>query len=311
MRALAAVAAVTVSGLALPTAITQAVPASVRAAPVREPVGWRPLFATDFSGTDLPAGCEAYEGPQGGSAASYYRPDEVTVHDGLLHLTMRQRDVGGRPYTAGGIGCRAVAQTFGRYEFRAKVPTGVGIDSFVTLWPTETGHDKDATLVEILGRPGAEKAYLTNQYGSGSSQVTVAGSYSDDFHTYTIEWTPSFFRVLIDGTQRMSDRHVSTREKWIGFAMSTGDHLSGRPDAATAFPAEFQVDWLRVYAYDPQGGLIDGAAPPGKPAKTAGSAGRILTTTFLACAFAAGLVLLAFGYARLRDRRRLRPAHRA
>ncbi len=284
-----------------------------QARPVREPVGWRPLFATDFSGTDLPAECESYEGPQGGAAASYFRPDEVAVSDGLLHLTMRRRDAGGRPFTAGGIGCRAVAQTFGRYEFRAKVPAGAGIDSFVTLWPTESGHDKDATLVEVLARPGAEKAYLTNQYGSGSSQVTAAGQYSDDFHTYTIEWSPSLFRVLIDGTTRMTDAHVSVREKWIGFAMSSGDQLAGMPDAATQLPAEFQVDWLRVYAYDPQASPIGSA--PGAGAGTAeppaGSAGRILTMTFVVCALAAGLVLVIVWYTRLRDRRRLRPAHRA
>jgi beta-glucanase (GH16 family) len=324
VRALAAVAVGIAGSLALPAAVTHAAPKPDEAAaepaqavPVHEPVGWRPLFATDFSGTDLPVECESYEGPQGGAAASYYRPDEVAVSDGLLHLTMRRRDAGGRAFTAGGIGCRAVAQTFGRYEFRARVPAGAGIDSFVTLWPTESGHDKDATLVEILARPGAEKAYLTNQYGSGSSQVTAPGRYSDDFHTYTIEWSPSFFRVLIDGTTRMTDAHVSAREKWIGFAMSSGDPLTGRPDAATPLPAEFQVDWLRVYAYDPQGSPIGDGAPGAQPGTaeappgSAGSAGRILTMTFVACALAAGLVLLVFWYARLRDRRRLRPAHRA
>jgi beta-glucanase (GH16 family) len=309
MRTWAALAVVIVGCCALPAGPGYA-------APVREPVGWRPLFATDFAGGDLPVECAPYEGPQGGVAASYYQPDEVNVTGGLLRLTMRRRDVGGRLFTTGGVGCRDLAQTYGRYEFRARAPAGVGIDSFITLWPAQTGHDKDATLVEILARPGAEKAYLTNQYGSGSSQVTAAGSYSADFHTYTIEWTPSFFRVLIDGAPRMTDSHVSMREKWIGFAMSSGDQLTGLPDSATELPAEFDVDWLRVYAYDPQADAIGGAAPivrPGRDgAATAGSAaGRVLEVTFAVCALAAGLLLATIGYARLRHRRRLRPAHRA
>jgi hypothetical protein len=74
--------------------------------------------------------------------------------------------------------------------------------------------------LEIMARPGDEKAYLTNQYGSGSSQVTAAGRYSDDFHTYTIEWAPSAFRILVDGVPRMTDSHASLKRKWIGFAMS-------------------------------------------------------------------------------------------
>jgi hypothetical protein len=266
LRAFAAVAVGIAGSLALPAAVAHAAVAGAAlthaapkpaaepalAAPVLEPVlepvlapvGWRPLFATDFSGTDLPAECESYESPQGGPAASYYRPDEVAVAGGLPHLNMRRRDVDGRPFTTGGIGCRAVAQ-----------------------------------------------AYLTNQHGSGSSQVTVAGRHSDDFHTYTIEWSPSFFRVLIDGTIRMTDAHGSARDEWMGFAMSSGDRLTGVPDATTQLPAEFQVDALRVYAYDPQANPIDDAPQAAGP----GTA----------------LVLLIFWYARLRDRRRLRPAHRA
>jgi hypothetical protein len=330
MRAWAALAAAIVGACALPApaqAATRAGPDRYVATgptrsglfpPVTEPVGWRPLFATDFSGSSLPPECVAYEGPQGGVAVNYYRPDEVTVSGGVLHLGMRRLGFKGRPFTSGGVGCRQVVQTYGRYEFRAKTPLGVGIDSFITLWPAEAGHDKDATLVEILPRPGDEKAYLTNQYGSGSTQVTVPGSFSADFHTYTIEWTPTFFRVLVDGSPRMTDSHVSSRGKWIGFAVSSGDRLTGVPDPTTRLPAEFQVDWLRVYAYDPVVGTIDAAAPTVRPGVDAGppttsgtAVGRFLVVAFTLCATVAGLAYTVVWYARLRARRRLRPAHRA
>ena len=229
---------------------------------------------------------------------------------------MRRRDFGGRPYTTGGLGCDQIVQTFGRYEFRAKVPPGAGIDSFVTLWPAEAGHDRHASLVEILARPGDEKAYLSNQYGSRATHVTAPGAYSDDFHTYVIEWSPSFFRVLVDGTARLSDTHVSNRRKWIGFAVTSGDPLTGVPDAATTLPAEFQVDFLRVYSYDPKTTPVTAAQPlpPGGAGReaTAGSAVRQLVSVIIAGgAVAAVVILMITWYTKLRARRRLRPAHRA
>ncbi|MDT4986889.1 MAG: hypothetical protein QOI74_983 [Micromonosporaceae bacterium] len=278
--------------------------------PGAEPAGWRPEFATDFSGGALPAGCVPYDGPQGGVTASYFRPDEVGVSAGVLHLSMRRREVAGRPFTSGGLGCRGLVQTYGRYEFRARPPVGVGIDSFVTLWPAEAGHDKDATLVEILSRPGAGKAYLTNQYGAGTTQVIVPGDYSGDFHTYTIEWTPTFFRVLIDGVPRMTDTHVSSQPKWIGFAVSTGDKLTGVPDRATPLPADFQVDWVRVYSYDPLAGSADGAAGAGGTGNGPTADGRFVAA--LVPAVVVGIFgLLVAWYARVRSRRRLHPVHRA
>ncbi len=308
MRACVAFAAVVLGACVL-----QAPPAPAVATP---PAGWRPLFATDFSGAQLPEKCRAYEGPQGGTAASYYQPDEVAVADGLLRLSMRQRTVGDRQYTTGGIGCEELSQTYGRYEFRAKAPLGAGIDSYITLWPAEPGNDKDATLIELLARPGNEKAYLTNQYGAGASHVTASGDLSGGFHTYTIEWAPTFFRILIDGTPRLTDSHISIKRKWIGFAVSSGDPLTGVPDASTALPAEFQIDFLRVYAYDPLAEPIPGAqpAPPPGTADTEVTAESVILrfapAAFAVTAAVVGVTLTIIWYARLRARR-LRPAHRA
>src|SRR5436190_440948 len=90
----------------------------------RSPAAWRPLFAADFSDPLVPPECAPFDAPHTAPAASYYRPDEVRVAGGVLHLSLRRRDFGGRPYTSGGIGCVRLAQTYGRYEFHAKVPPG-------------------------------------------------------------------------------------------------------------------------------------------------------------------------------------------
>jgi beta-glucanase (GH16 family) len=231
-------------GLALPgVALRQA------AAPAL--AGWRPIFSADFSGTSLPGQCWAYDGPHDGSPqTSAYNPDQVRVSGGLLRLGMAVEEYKGRKYSTGGLGCFKIEQVYGRYEFRAKAPLGAGIDAYMTLWP-QTQNGDDATLLEIIPKPGNEKMHLTNGYGSASGAKILSGGFSDAFHTYTLEWSPKLMRVLIDGVVRFSEPHASTKRRWLAFAVSSGDNLTGLPDSATTLPAEFQFDWLRMWAYDP------------------------------------------------------------
>jgi beta-glucanase (GH16 family) len=170
----------------------------------------------------------------------------VLVSGGLLRIRIQRRSFGGRAFTSGGVSNYALSQTYGRYQFRARIPKGKGIDSYGTLWPRN--GDPDATLIELLA-PGKENAYLTNAYGSGRTGRTVAGDFSDAFHAYTIEWSPGRFRILFDGTVWLSDSHVSKVPKHFGLAVGSGDNLTGTPDASTALPAFFEVDWVRIYRY--------------------------------------------------------------
>jgi beta-glucanase (GH16 family) len=209
--------------------------------------GWRLAFSDDFDGSSLDRSHWAtYEGPYAGASGNYWRPDDVLVSGGKLRIRIQKRSFGGRSYTSGGVSNYALSQTYGRYQFRARIPKGKGIDSYGTLWPKD--GDADATLVELLA-PGGESAYLTNAYGSGRTGRTIGGNFSDAFHTYTIEWSPGRFRILFDGTVWLSDSHASKVAKNFGLAIGSGDNLTGTPNASTALPAFFEVDWVRIWRY--------------------------------------------------------------
>jgi beta-glucanase (GH16 family) len=258
-----------------------AVPASA-AAPAPALAGWRPIFSTDFSGTSLPGQCWAYDGPHDSNPqTSAYNPDQVRVSGGLLRLGMAVETYKGRKYSTGGLGCFKIEQVYGRYEFRVKAPQGAGIDAYMTLWP-QTQNGDDATLLEIIPKPGNEKMHLTNGYGSGSGATILSGGFSDAFHTYTLEWSPNLMRVLIDGAVRFSEPHSSTKRRWLAFAVSSGDNLTGLPDSATKLPAEFQFDWVRMWAYDPSVKASPTTAPstrkpPSASASASGSASPAAT----------------------------------
>jgi beta-glucanase (GH16 family) len=257
-------------------------PATARAAAA--PGGWRLAVSEDFNGSSLNRSRWAtYDGPYAGPSGNYWRPDDVLVSGGEARIRIQRRQFGGRSITSGGMINVSLSQTYGRYEFRAKIPAGKGIDSYATLWPKD--GDANATLVELLA-PGPETAYLTNAYGSGRTGRQVRGRFSDAFHTYTIEWTPSRFRILFDGTVWLSDSHVSRVPKSFGLAVGSGDNLTGTPDASTELPAFFEIDWVRAYRYDPAAATTTSTTRPA-PSTTRARPARSSTTAAAAAATSA------------------------
>jgi beta-glucanase (GH16 family) len=267
-----------------------------------EPVGWRPVFSEAF---DPPAsGCAASVGP---STASYDLPDEVTYSEGLLRLHLSRRVHGRFTYTSGSVLCSAATQQYGRYEFRARAAGGPGVASFVTLKAATAGDDSRLDLVTTAT---GVRADLHNGYGAGVTERSGEAT-GTDYHTYILEWAPSGFRVYVDGQQRLVDAHVSTVRRTVGFGVYPAD---GMPTPNTVLPAEFAVDYLRVWAYDPStspapsASTVEAAqAPAGVPP----TSDRHLSAWLLGTAVTALLIAgLALGVWHTRPRRP-RPGHRA
>ena len=282
-----------------------------------DPGDWTPVFSESFDDPGaLPQGCAAYDGAAddasgaSGVGASYFRPEAVTVSGGRLHLALHRRDYGGRPFVTGELRCLGAAQQFGRYEFRARVPVGAGISSVAMLRPVDQQSGQGTSQLEITAQPGEEKALVRNGTGTETSVRTLPGPFSD-WHAYTIEWAPTGFRVLVDGKERSADPSVSTEQRWFGFAVTTGG--SGTPGSSTALPAEFQVDYLRVYAYAPASSAPAVAAQPSTVHNAVpGSPGGHRWSVWLAvlATVMAALALFAFVVHKTRPHRPP-PSHRA
>jgi beta-glucanase (GH16 family) len=256
------------------TALTfVAVPDRVNAS---DPAGWRRVFSNSFDvANTLPTWCSAYDGAPEGAQASYFRPEAVTVTGGRLHLSLHRRAYAGHRFVTGELRCLGAAQQFGRYEFRARVPVGAGIESVALLRPVDVQAARHGSQLAITAKPGAEQAVVSNGDGNDTTTRTLPGKFSD-WHTYVIEWTPSGFRVFVDSQPRSVDAAASTEPRWFGFAVTTGDK-AGTPGASTALPAEFQVDYLRIWAFEPVASAPAVAAQPTTAAAAAsgpGSGGR-------------------------------------
>jgi beta-glucanase (GH16 family) len=160
------------------------------------------------------------------------------------------------------------AQKYGKIEARAKIPFGRGI------WPAiwMLGNDIDSVgwpacgEIDIMENIGSEPSVVHGTiHGPGySGQNGLGGSYklkegerfSDEFHTFAVEWEPWEIRWFVDGKmyQRRAVADLPKEARWVFdhpffiiLNVAVGGNWPGAPEATTKFPQTMEVDYVRVY----------------------------------------------------------------
>ncbi|MGX6605972.1 glycoside hydrolase family 16 protein [Micromonosporaceae bacterium Da 78-11] len=248
----------------------EAAPAAVPSASAAPP-GWQLTWSDEFDGGRLDA---AKWLTKDDTSADYdlacVTGDSANVFVGNGLLTLRARKEKAtcgsvtRDYTTAYLTTQERASfTYGRFEVRAKSPTGP--DDSTGIWPAfwmrpDDGGNGEIDVVEL---PGGAKYYQAATQAIFLNYKPVkqdnrwpfpSGHPADGFHTYTTEWEPGALRWYIDGT--LVYQRDRTTTPWFDEAFSRPFHLRlnmqvggwlGSPDAATRFPADFEVDYVRVW----------------------------------------------------------------
>lgn len=220
----------------------------------------------------------------------YYAPDDVYIENGYLTLRSQDRWYDGHPYTSGLVETRNRFSTaYGRIEVRAKLPVGQGMWPAHWTLPTSGDWPPEIDITEVLGHQPT-RVYMTHHWGSSSNVERHGGSFdgpdfSQDFHTFAIEWMPDSIHWYIDDVWRFSSAVAIPQEPfYIILNTAVGGDWPGNPDGTTVFPQYHQIDYVRVYmpasAGDgmwefvdttPEAGQADGAIGPDEyGASTAG-----------------------------------------
>jgi beta-glucanase (GH16 family) len=230
----------------------------------------------------------------GNDELEYYTSDRKNafVQDGALHICAIKESIQGLGYTSArlkarkGDGSELFNQTYGRFEFRAKLPVGKGLWPALWLLPQHEAYGQWAASgeIDVMEAIGQEPDRILGTLHFGSRWPANAkaphtyilpGTQSiADFHIYAIEWEPGEMRWYVDGV------HIATQAFWWSCSklespgrglnpgaetdlspwpapfdqpfypimnLAVGGTLTGNPDVATIFPAEMTVDYIRVY----------------------------------------------------------------
>jgi beta-glucanase (GH16 family) len=160
------------------------------------------------------------------------------------------------------------SQAYGRFEARIRIPYGQGI------WPAfwmlgdniDTAGWPNCGEIDIMENIGKEPSIVHGTFHgpgySGGKGVSAAHTlpggkkFSDDFHTFAVEWEPNVIRFYVDGllykTRTPADLPAGTswvfdRPFFIILNVAVGGGWPGNPDATTVFPQRMLVDYVRVY----------------------------------------------------------------
>ena len=251
------------------------IPANGYEAPASYP-GYALTWMDDFSGNSLDAGSWTFETGDGcpnlcgwgNNELQYYTnsPENLFFQDGKLVIQAKQETYSGRNYTSARIKTEGKKHfKFGRIDIRASLPAGKGIwPAFWMLpqfnvsggWPRSGEID----LMEYLGHE-TNKVYGTLHFGPGPgstnisrSYVLPSGSFSNQFHVFSIEWKQDEIKWLVDGNPyaTLTKTDVGTNYPFnenffFIINMAVGGNWPGAPDATTSFPQYLVVDYVKVF----------------------------------------------------------------
>lgn len=264
------------------------------------------VFSDEFNGSSVDtnvwnvenwnygSGIKARGGIDSGNKAS-----NVVVKDGLLNLNATvEKTPEGNKYWGAQITTKNFFQ-FGMFEIRAKVNSGVGI--WPSFWVNSKktleknygaeidvfeffGSDKNCVSNmhswwtagrKILGHVADDAQlatghiqHLNSEDGNGYALPSGAG-YSEDFHTFSCEWTPEYLKFYVDGYNYCTQPITSfLKDPNYGYSMnefmfflnksvylilgtSVGNtEVTKEEDVAKLTDSTYYVDWVHLYQMD-------------------------------------------------------------
>jgi beta-glucanase (GH16 family) len=228
--------------------------------PTPAPVaGWTSIFRDDFN-TNVARGSflsqmgdRWYAYPYGWKDSSKngtYDPSIVAVSNGILDVHIQTTN-GVRRVAA--IGPRISSnngQLYGRYEIRFRADSMRGYKAAWLLWPTSGVWPRDGEIDFPEGEFDGTIYAFMHRLGAttGSDQDAFATSARwTDWHTATLEWTPSAIRFYLDGKLigTSKSRIPNTPMRWV---IQNETTLSGFLPSSTT-QGHVQIDYVQVWRY--------------------------------------------------------------
>lgn len=253
------------------------------------PSGWTPVWSDEFDGSTLDA--VKWRALNTNSPANNeqqaYRPGQVTLTGGNLVITAAKTPTGGKPYVSGRVESNYEHQ-FGRWEFRADLPSTKGTWPALWLLPDTRGNkypwpsQGEIDVVENRGQQpnlmssafhfGDNSPYVHNYVYAEHTEAKFGApvNFHTSFHDYAVEWDATKLRFFVD------DVHWYTVYNSGSYAGNNGTSVGGflgsqaapmqavlnvavggiffddqgQPDASSVWPQQMLVDYVRVFDRD-------------------------------------------------------------
>jgi len=233
---------------------------------------WVMVWSDEFDSGSMPSpekwGYE--EGLIRNNELQYYtktRPENASISGGSLVITGRREDYRGSRYTSASLNTAGKFEfTYGKVEVRAKIPTGRGTwpavwllgDTSKIAWP----RCGEIDIMENVGFDPSKLHFTVHTgafNGAAGTQKTTAVVRDRpwaDFHRYGLIWTHERIEFFLDGEKISEfandgqgiDHWPFDAPEYLILNLALGGDWGGTKGVDdTIFPAEFKVDYVRIW----------------------------------------------------------------
>jgi beta-glucanase (GH16 family) len=240
---------------------------------------WKLIWADEFDYTGLPDTTKWSFDTQGNSFGwgnnekQFYTSGDkknAWVENGILIITAQKDSVEKKPYTSARLRTKGKGDwLYGRFEIRAKNPTGRGTWPAIWMLPTDNlyGRWPSSGEIDIMENVGYDPDTIvgsahTLQYhhtiGTQKNARIYCPTNYTNYHVYALEWEPSEYRLYLDDVHYFTFKNEGTGYKVWPFDskfhlilnLAIGGNWGGaRGIDVTLFPQRFEVDYVRVYQH--------------------------------------------------------------
>ena len=190
------------------------------------------------------------------------------VANGVLRITAIKENKEGKEYTSARLVSRGKGDfLYGRFEIKAKLPTGKGTWPALWMLPTDWAYGDwprsgEIDIIEHVGYD-QNKVHMSvhteaynHKIGTQKTSFKTVPGVSEDFHLYRLDWTPYAIRGYVDNVKLFEFINDGKGiDSWpfdkrfhflINLAVG-GDWGGAQGVDPTVFPKTMEVDYVRVY----------------------------------------------------------------
>ena len=200
-------------------------------------------------------------------------PNAFIGPDGYLHITAR-KNAAGQITSARLVSKHMQSFQYGRIEARIRIPAGEGV------WPAfwMLGENIDTVRwpacgeLDIMENIGKEPGTIHGSvHGTGFTgailglpdELPDGQTFAAAFHNYGMTWSPKRIEYYVDDLSKpyavFTPANLPAAAKWpfddgkyfLLLNLAIGGDWPGPPDAATVFPAEMIVQYVKVWQSAP------------------------------------------------------------
>jgi beta-glucanase (GH16 family) len=210
----------------------------------------------------------------GNNELQYYTEDRLEnarIEDGVLIIEAIRETYQNREYTSARLVSTGEGSwLYGRFEIRAKLPSGRGTWPAIWMLPTDWAYGgwPRSGEIDIMEHVGYDmnKVHATihtddfnHMKGTQIGQSIMVDNVDTEFHVYAMEWRPNRIEAFVDGERYFTvDNNGTGVGAWpfdqrfhLLLNIAVGGNWGGAQGVdETIWPQRMEIDYVRVYELD-------------------------------------------------------------